>query len=114
MPVSGGDVGINAWVEKDELMVYLGRAGYRDENGAITFGPVGEGIGLLPAGSVGFTEVAKLRGTPRKPDLSGITSFEREAIENTCAIRAKVTLVEPRTIQRSEGKAKRVIDKREE
>ena len=35
------------------------------------------------------------------------------ALENTMGIRAKVTLVAPQTIQRSEGKAKRVIDQRE-
>ena len=33
-------------------------------------------------------------------------------IENTVGIRAQVRLVEPNTIQRSEGKAKRVIDRR--
>jgi len=35
MPVSGGDIGLNVWVEKDELFVYMGRAGCRDENGAL-------------------------------------------------------------------------------
>lgn len=35
MPVSGGDIGLNVWVENDELFVYLARAGFRDENGAI-------------------------------------------------------------------------------
>ncbi len=35
MPVSGGDIGLNVWVENNELMFYMGRAGYRDENGAI-------------------------------------------------------------------------------
>jgi hypothetical protein len=35
MPVSGGDIGLNVWVEDDELFVYMGRAGYRDENGAL-------------------------------------------------------------------------------
>ena len=35
MPVSGGDIGLNVWVENNEMMVYMGRAGYRDENGAI-------------------------------------------------------------------------------
>jgi hypothetical protein len=35
MPCSGGDIGLNVWVENDELLVYMGRAGYRDENGAI-------------------------------------------------------------------------------
>ncbi|MBN2851095.1 MAG: phenylacetate--CoA ligase [Clostridia bacterium] len=33
-------------------------------------------------------------------------------IESTLAISCKVTLVEPKTIERSEGKAKRIIDKR--
>jgi len=35
MPVSGGDIGLNVWVEKDELLFYLGQAGCRDENGAL-------------------------------------------------------------------------------
>jgi hypothetical protein len=35
MPVSGGDIGLNVWVENNELFFYMGRAGYRDENGAI-------------------------------------------------------------------------------
>src|SRR5690606_2473567 len=36
----------------------------------------------------------------------------RGEIETTLGISAKVKLVEPKTIERSEGKAKRVIDKR--
>ena len=36
----------------------------------------------------------------------------RGEIETTLGIGAKVKLVEPKTIERSEGKAKRVIDKR--
>ncbi|GAE86909.1 phenylacetate-coenzyme A ligase [Acetivibrio straminisolvens JCM 21531] len=36
----------------------------------------------------------------------------RKAIEETLGINAAVKLVEPKTIERSEGKAKRVIDKR--
>jgi len=35
MPVSGGDIGLNVWVENNELMFYIGRAGCRDENGAL-------------------------------------------------------------------------------
>ena len=35
------------------------------------------------------------------------------AVESTIGIRAKITLVQPHTIQRSEGKAKRLLDKRE-
>ena len=35
-----------------------------------------------------------------------------KSIESTVGVRANVRLVQPRTIQRSEGKAKRVIDQR--
>ncbi len=35
MPVSGGDIGVNVWVENGELLCYVGRAGCRDENGAL-------------------------------------------------------------------------------
>ena len=37
-----------------------------------------------------------------------------DAVEHVLGIRVKVTLVEPHTIQRSEGKARRVIDRRSE
>lgn len=37
----------------------------------------------------------------------------RAAVESTLGVAAKVRLVEPKSIQRSEGKAKRVIDKRQ-
>lgn len=37
----------------------------------------------------------------------------QQSIESTVGVRAKVTLVEPHSIKRSQGKAKRVIDKRE-
>ena len=43
-------------------------------------------------------------------DLQGKLSYQ---IEHTLGIRVKVTLVEPHSLQRSEGKAKRVTDKRE-
>jgi phenylacetate-CoA ligase len=36
-----------------------------------------------------------------------------DAIERVLQIRVRITLVEPRTIQRSEGKARRVIDRRQ-
>jgi len=35
MPCSGGDIGLNVWVENGELLFYIGRAGCRDENGAL-------------------------------------------------------------------------------
>jgi len=37
----------------------------------------------------------------------------RSSIESTLGISVRVKLVEPRTIPRSEGKAKRVVDRRE-
>jgi len=48
-------------------------------------------------------------------EVKKIEDLERKIkkeIENTLGINAKVKLVEPKTIERSEGKAKRVIDKR--
>jgi phenylacetate-CoA ligase len=47
--------------------------------------------------------------------VSGIEAMERklaQAMERVLQVRVRITLVEPRTIQRSEGKAKRVIDRR--
>jgi len=35
MPCGGGDIGLNVWVENDELLLYMGRTGCRDENGAL-------------------------------------------------------------------------------
>lgn len=32
MPVGGGDIGLNVWVEKNELLFYIGRSGTFDEN----------------------------------------------------------------------------------
>ncbi len=49
--------------------------------------------------------------------IGGLENLQKKlghAIESTVGIRASVRLVEPHTIQRSEGKAKRVIDKRNE
>jgi phenylacetate-CoA ligase len=44
--------------------------------------------------------------------LEALSDKIMDTIERVIGIRIKVTLVEPQTIQRSEGKAKRVIDKR--
>ena len=35
MPCGGGDIGANVWVENDELLLYVNRAGCRDENGEL-------------------------------------------------------------------------------
>lgn len=48
--------------------------------------------------------------------VSGLAAMERklaQAMERVLQVRVRITLVEPRTIQRSEGKAKRVIDRRQ-
>ncbi|MGB8932260.1 MAG: phenylacetate--CoA ligase [Anaeromyxobacteraceae bacterium] len=47
--------------------------------------------------------------------ISALESLQRklaDAVEHVLGLRVKVTLVEPRTLARSEGKAKRVVDKR--
>jgi phenylacetate-CoA ligase len=45
--------------------------------------------------------------------LEGLQGKLAEALENTLGLRVKVTLVAPHTIQRSEGKARRVLDQRQ-
>lgn len=45
-------------------------------------------------------------------ELQALTQRIQHAIQTTIGLSIKVTLVEPQTIARSEGKAKRVIDKR--
>ena len=35
MPCVGGDMGLNVWVENNELLFYIGREGCRDENGSL-------------------------------------------------------------------------------
>ena len=35
MPVGGGDIGINAWVESGDLLLYITRSGCYDENNAL-------------------------------------------------------------------------------
>ncbi len=44
--------------------------------------------------------------------IEQLQSKLNKSIESTVGVRANVRLVQPRTIQRSEGKAKRVIDQR--
>jgi phenylacetate-CoA ligase len=44
--------------------------------------------------------------------LNELSQKIKKEIEAALSIGVKVTLVEPKTIQRSEGKAKRIIDKR--
>ena len=48
----------------------------------------------------------------RVSEIERIAKQLSHAVESTTGIRAKISLVEPQTIQRSEGKAKRVLDLR--
>ena len=45
--------------------------------------------------------------------IEAVEAEIRKKLDSVLGISAKVTLVEPFSIERSEGKAKRVIDKRE-
>ena len=74
MPVSGGDIGLNVWVENDELLLYMGRAGCRDENGALLKpGRIRIGLTPNPFKNGKFRQELKLREgymliTARQPD----------------------------------------------
>lgn len=35
MPCGGGDIGLNVWMEKGELLIYMARSGWFDENNAL-------------------------------------------------------------------------------
>jgi phenylacetate-CoA ligase len=48
----------------------------------------------------------------RVSEIQGITKRLAHAVESTTGVHAKISLVEPQTIERSEGKAKRVLDLR--
>jgi phenylacetate-CoA ligase len=48
----------------------------------------------------------------RVSEMEGLRKQLSHAIESTIGLRAAVRLVAPHSIQRSEGKAKRVVDKR--
>ena len=50
--------------------------------------------------------------TDRISALEALSAQIEDRLEHVLGLRAPVRLVEPHTIQRSEGKAKRVIDKR--
>jgi len=74
MPCSGGDVGVNVWVENGELLLYTGRAGCRDENGALLKpGRCRVKLTPNPFGNGSFRQELKLREgyvliTAKQPD----------------------------------------------
>jgi phenylacetate-CoA ligase len=57
-------------------------------------------------------EVTKEFFTDSVKSLEKLKQALSKTIETTIGVRAKITLVEPQTIERSQGKAKRVTDKR--
>lgn len=57
-------------------------------------------------------EVSERMFTDKVKGLEELENQISQEIENNLTVKAKVTLVEPKAIQRSEGKARRVIDKR--
>ena len=58
-------------------------------------------------------EVTAAVFSDRVGEIERITSRLSHAVESTTGIRARISLVEPQTLQRSEGKAKRVLDLRQ-
>lgn len=89
MPVSGGDIGLNVWMENDELLFYMGRSGYRDENGALLKpGRVRVKLSPNPFRAAAFKQELKLREgyvlvTAKQPD------------GKTCAIKVWVEAARP-------------------
>jgi hypothetical protein len=63
MPCVGGDMGLNVWVENNELLFYVGREGCRDENGSLLkMGRVRIAISPSPFAEEGrFSQTLKLQ-----------------------------------------------------
>lgn len=59
-----------------------------------------------------WVEVSQQMFSDRVRGLEELGSLIRQEIDNVLGISAEIKLVEPKTIERSEGKAKRVIDRR--
>ena len=69
-----------------------------------------------PSPELGFEELQSRGNAELEAGNFGraYVAFESalQAVESTLGLRAKISLVEPNTIERSQGKAKRLIDKR--
>jgi len=63
MPCGGGDIGLNVWVEKGQLLLYVMRSGCFDENNEyLKLGRVRVGLSPNPlAGDAKFSQVLRLR-----------------------------------------------------
>lgn len=90
MPCVGGDMGLNVWVEDDDLLFYVGRAGARDENGSLLkLGRVRISMDPSPFVEGGrFSQQLKLR--------DGLVEIRAEAPEqNSATIRVWVEVDRP-------------------
>ncbi len=72
MPVGGGDIGVNVWVEGNELMLYMQRSGIHDEYN-------------------GFPKLGRLRVWCEPNIFEGATSFRQELILDQSAIEVEAT-----------------------
>ncbi|WP_461101280.1 DUF5703 domain-containing protein [Spirosoma koreense] len=62
MPCGGGDIGLNVWVEKGDVLVYLARSGTFDENNAmLKLGRVRLTLSPNPFNGADFRQELKLR-----------------------------------------------------
>lgn len=62
MPLGGGDIGLNVWVENDELLFYISRSGTFDENNAmLKLGRVRVSIDPNPFQNGDFSQMLNLK-----------------------------------------------------
>ncbi|MEY3738879.1 MAG: hypothetical protein RL544_1657 [Bacteroidota bacterium] len=62
MPCGGGDIGLNVWVEKGEILFYISRSGAFDENNVFPkFGRVRIKVSPNPFDGGAFSQELKLR-----------------------------------------------------
>mgnify|MGYP000252368143 CR=1 FL=1 len=90
MPCVGGDIGLNVWVEDNELLFYIGREGCRDENGSLLkMGRVRIAVDPSPFAAGGtFSQELKLR--------EGLVEIRAEAPDrNSATIRVWVEVHRP-------------------
>lgn len=74
MPVGGGDIGMNVWVENNELLLYIQRSGVHDEYN-------------------GFPKSGRIRIWTQPNIFDGATSFKQELILSESCI--QITVIHP-------------------
>lgn len=105
MPCVGGDIGLNAWVENDELLFYIGRVGCRDENGSLL--KLGRArISITPspfAAGADFRQTLDLRGgrieiTSSRAGINSASILIWVEIDRP-VIHAEITTTEPSHVE---------------